>query len=188
MPKFPRLEYHTALTQYGTDKPDLRFDMRIHTLDQEVQGSGFSVFDQADHVAGICVPGGVVSYSRKRLDALQDFVQQPHLGGQGIVHIKCLEAGTYKSSVDKFFSADKLQKITQILNAKPGDLVLLMAGQAASLYPALGALRLKVAQDEGLIEEKVVCPLLGDRLSMVRSRCAGELSCHASSFYSASPR
>jgi len=136
-----RITYEEAMSKYGSDKPDTRFDMTICEMDKLVKGKGFNVFDQAEMVAGICVPG-CSDYSRKQLDALTDYVKQPQLGAKGMVYIKYLADGTIKSSVNKFYSQDELLKVCSSIQASKGDLILILSGQREPTQMALGALRL----------------------------------------------
>ena len=136
LPEFKRMNYQESLTLYGTDKPDIRFDMTFTELNGLVKGKGFNVFDNADIVVGICAEG-CASYSRKQLDALTDFVRTPQVGAKGLVYVKCNEDGTFKSSVDKFFSPEDLKKWVTNFEGKPGDLLLILAGEENKTRSAL---------------------------------------------------
>ena len=114
---FPRMDYAIAIKEYGSDKPDIRFGMKFHELNGLVQNKGFNVFDQAELVVGICAEGAA-NYSRKQLDALTDFVRKPQIGANGLVYMKCNEDGTFKSSVDKFYSQEDLQEWSNEFGAK----------------------------------------------------------------------
>lgn len=155
---FRRMPYSEAMSLYGTDKPDLRFGMELVELNGVVQGKGFKVFDSAQYVGGI-VASGCSGYSRKQLDALTEFVKRPQIGASGLVYVKYNEDGTFKSSVDKFFSADDLLAIARKMDAKPGDLILIMAGTRAKTLTALGELRLEMGSRLGLRENERFAPL-----------------------------
>jgi len=148
--KFQRLTYENAINFYGSDKPDLRFDMKISRLDDVVKNKGFKVFDEAEYVGGICVENAA-SYSRKKLDKITDFVKKPQIGAQGLVYVKCNEDGTYKSSVDKFYSQDELKKWAEALNAKQGDLLLVISGEKKKSLNILGELRLEMGRQLDLM-------------------------------------
>jgi aspartyl-tRNA synthetase len=146
---FPRMTYADAMKYYGSDKPDTRFEMRFVELNDLLQGNGFSVFDSAELVVGICAEK-CANYTRKQLDELTDFVKRPQVGASGLVYIKYNEDGTFKSSVDKFFNAEQLQKVADKFNAKPGDLMLVMAGKKEKTQTSLCALRLEMGDRLGL--------------------------------------
>lgn len=149
LPEVERMNYADAVRLYGNDKPDTRFGMLIHELNDLVQGKGFQVFDKAELVAGICVENGA-AYSRKQLDALTDFVKKPQIGASGLIYLKCNDDGSFKSSVDKFFDENALKIWADKLNAKPGDLLLVVAGTTDVTRRALSELRLKIANENGL--------------------------------------
>ena len=140
---FPRMDYAIAIKEYGSDKPDIRFGMKFHELNDLVQNKGFNVFDQAELVVGICAEGAA-NYSRKQLDALTDFVRKPQIGANGLVYMKCNEDGTFKSSVDKFYSQEDLQEWSNEFGAKAGDLILVLAGNTNKTRSALNELRLEM--------------------------------------------
>lgn len=156
--KLPRITYADAMKYYGSDKPDTRFEMRFVDLNAQVKNLGFSVFDQAELVAGICVEG-CGEYTRKQLDELTDFVKRPQVGAQGLVYIKCGTDGTYKSSVDKFYTQEQLQNIATACNAKAGDLILILAGGIKRTQKALGELRLEMGSRLNLRNPDVFSPL-----------------------------
>ncbi|MEM9416834.1 MAG: aspartate--tRNA ligase [Bacteroidota bacterium] len=158
LPEFPRMTYAEAMRLYGSDKPDLRFGMPFGELTHLAQGQGFSVFDEAKLVVGICAPG-CAGYTRKQLDALTDFVQQPQVGAKGLVYVKCNPDGSFKSSVDKFFSPTQLTAWAEVLQAQPGDLMLVLAGEPMLTRQALSALRLHVGDALGLRDRKQLAPL-----------------------------
>lgn len=147
---FIRMPYNKAMEKYGSDKPDIRFSMLIHDITALGQNKGFNVFDQAAYIGGICADG-CAGYSRKQLDALTDFVKRPQVGAKGLIYVKVNEDGTYKSSVDKFFNADHLKQWANLFNAKPGDLLLILAGEKTGTLKALCELRLEMANQLNLI-------------------------------------
>lgn len=155
---FPKIPYDEAMRDYGSDKPDLRFGMKIKELTGLVHGKGFRVFDQAEYVGGICVPA-VGNYSRKQLDQLTAFVTRPQVGAKGMVYLKIREDGGLKSSVDKFFNADALLKWTEIMQADKGDLILILAGKKTETLSALSALRLEMGNRLGLMNPEEYKPL-----------------------------
>ena len=140
---FPRMPYDEAMKHYGSDKPDLRFGMKFVELNDLVKGKGFMVFDNAEMVVGINAEG-CGNYSRKQLDALTDFVRRPQVGATGLVYVKYNEDGSLKSSVDKFFDQDALKAWAGAFNAKPGDLLLILAGETNATRFALSSLRLEM--------------------------------------------
>jgi aspartyl-tRNA synthetase len=142
----PIISYTNAMAQYGSDKPDTRFEMKFVELNDVTQGKGFNVFDSAELVVGICA-SGCANYSRKQLDALTDYVRRPQIGAKGLVYIKYNEDGSFKSSVDKFYSEDDLKAIADKFNAQPGDLILVMSGATEGTRSALNELRLKIGDD-----------------------------------------
>ncbi len=147
---FIRMPWIEAMTRFGSDKPDMRFGMEFVELMDVLQGFGFSVFDDAKYIGGICVEGAA-TYTRKQLDALTDFVKKPQIGAKGMVYARVQEDGNVKSSVDKFYTQDTLQKMKAKFGAKPGDLILILSGNdAMKTRKQLCELRLKVADDLGL--------------------------------------
>jgi aspartyl-tRNA synthetase len=144
-----RMSYEEAIRNYGTDKPDLRFDMRFVELNDLAKGQGFKVFDSAELVAGIRVQGGA-DFSRKKIDALTEYVQRPQIGAGGIVYVKYNEDGTVRSSVDKFFSEKQLHAWVHAAGAEKGDMLLILAGEARRTRNALSELRLKIGKEMGL--------------------------------------
>ena len=154
---FPRMPYSDAMKYYGSDKPDIRFDMRIAELGEQVSGKNFVVFDSAEYVGGICV-SGCADYTRKQLDELTEWVKRPQIGAKGLVYIQWKNEG-FKSSVDKFYSPDDLQKIANACNAKQGDLILILAGNKKKTLEALGSLRLEMGNRLGLRKSNEYAPL-----------------------------
>jgi aspartyl-tRNA synthetase len=146
---FPRLTYDEAMKKYGSDKPDIRFGMEFVELTDLVKNQGFKVFDEAELVVGIKAEGAA-NYTRKQLDYLTEFVKKPQIGASGLVYLQCKEDGTFKSSVDKFFKGEALQKWAARFEAKAGDLILILAGNAEKTRKALNNLRLEMGNQLGL--------------------------------------
>lgn len=155
---FPRMSYADAMTNYGSDKPDIRFGMLINDLTSVAKGNNFSVFDDAEFIGAICAEG-CAEYTRKQLDALTNWVKRPQIGAKGMVYLKCNTDGSFKSSVDKFYSEDELQKWASACGAKAGDLILLLSGDKAPILDALGALRLEMGRQLGLMDKNTFKPL-----------------------------
>ncbi|NLO02701.1 MAG: aspartate--tRNA ligase [Bacteroidales bacterium] len=155
---FPRISYSEAMEKYGSDKPDIRFDMTIVDLTDSVKGKGFSVFDNAEYSGAICVQGGA-DYSRKNIDELTNWVKRPQIGAKGMVYIKYNSDNTIKSSVDKFFNTVDLQRLINIVKADRGDMILLLSGNKNETLNALGELRLEIGKKEGLRIKNVFKPL-----------------------------
>jgi len=156
--KYPKMSYTEAMERYGNDKPDTRFGMEIIDIKALTEGKDFRVFDDAEYVRGICA-GGCAEYSRKQLDELTGFVKKPQIGAKGLVYVKYNEAGSFKSSVDKFYAPDDLQKWADAMGAKPGDLMLILAGETAPTRKALSELRLEMGRRLGLMTPGVFKPL-----------------------------
>lgn len=156
--EFPRITWADAMKYYGSDKPDIRFGMKFVELNDLAQNKGFSVFDDAELVVGICVEG-CVQYTRKQLDELVDFVKRPQVGANGLVYIKYNDDGTLKSSVDKFFTPEQLLEIAKKFGAKEGDLMLIMAGKEEKTQNSLGVLRLEMGNRLGLRDSSKYSPL-----------------------------
>ncbi len=146
---FEKMPYSQAMEEYGTDKPDLRFEMKISELTSLAKGKGFRVFDEAEYIGAICAEG-CAGYSRKELDGLTDFVTRPQIGAKGLIHARCNGDGSFKSSVDKFFNQDELKAWAEQLKAAPGDLILILAGEKESTRKALSELRLEMGNRLGL--------------------------------------
>ncbi len=145
----PQMDYADAMRLYGNDKPDTRFNMQFVELNDVVKGNGFAIFDDAELIVGIKVEVAA-NYSRKQLDALTDFVRKPQVGAKGLVYVKCNEDGSFKSSVDKFYSQENLQNWATKMDAKPGDLLLVLSGDTNPTRSALSALRLHLGDELGL--------------------------------------
>jgi aspartyl-tRNA synthetase len=156
--EFPRITYDQAMENYGSDKPDIRFDMTFVDLTESAKGNNFPVFDQAEYVAAICVPNAA-EYTRKQLDELTDWVKRPQIGATGLIYARFLNDGTLKSSVDKFFNAEDLEIWMKKANAKPGDLLLILAGKTDKTRKQLGELRLEMGNRLGLRNPEVYKPL-----------------------------
>ena len=156
--EFPRMTYDDAMKMYGSDKPDIRFGMKFREMNEVCKQNKFVVFDSAELVVGITVKGGA-SFSRKQLDKLTDFVKTPQVGATGLVYCKCNEDGTFKSSVDKFFSQEDLNNWADTCKASSGDLILLMAGETDKTRKALSTLRLHLAEELGLRNPEEFAPL-----------------------------
>lgn len=155
---FPKMTYHEAMETYGTDRPDLRFDMPVTNLSETVKGNNFKVFDGAEYVGGICAKG-LAGYSRKQTDKLIKWVKRPQIGAKGLVYAKYNEDGTFKSAVDKFYSEDDLKGWAEKLDAKPGDLMLLMSGKKKDILYALGELRLEMGNRMELRDKNTFAPV-----------------------------
>ncbi len=156
--RFPRLTFDEAMKRYGSDKPDIRFDMEFGELNELAQHRDFKVFNQAELVVGIAVPGAAL-YSRKEIDALIDWVRRPQVGAKGMVYAKCLEDGTFKSSVDKFYNQDDLSEWAKVTGAKAGDLICVLSGETDQTRAQLSALRMEMAERLGLRKTDEFAPL-----------------------------
>ena len=147
---FPRMPWADAMKYYGSDKPDTRFGMRFVELTDVLKGCGFSVFDNAEYIGGICAEGAA-HYTRKQLDALTEFVKRPQVGAKGMVYARVEADGNVKSSVDKFYTQEKLQELKEAMGAKPGDLILILSGDdAMKTRKQLCELRLEMGRQLGL--------------------------------------
>ena len=155
---FPRMTWHDAMRLYGSDKPDIRFGMQFVELNDVVKGHGFGLFDGAELVVGINAEG-CAEYTRKQLDALTDFVKRPQVGAGGMVYIKYNADGSFKSSVDKFYSQEDLKAVADKFGSKPGDLMLILCGPAMKTRVQLCALRLEVGNQMGLRKPDEYAPL-----------------------------
>ncbi|MGN0211093.1 MAG: aspartate--tRNA ligase [Muribaculaceae bacterium] len=155
---FLRMTWADAMKYYGSDKPDLRFDMRFVELMHVLKGHSFSVFDNAAYIGGICAKGAA-TYTRKQLDALTEYVKRPQVGAKGMVYARVEADGNVKSSVDKFYSQDVLRQMAAEMNAEPGDLILILSGDdAMRTRKQLCELRLEVARQLGLRDKnKFAC-------------------------------
>ena len=156
--EFPRMTFDEAMQRYGNDKPDIRFGMEFGELNSVAQHKDFNVFNSAELVVGISVPGGA-SYTRKEIDKLVDWVKRPQVGALGMVYVKCNEDGTYKSSVDKFYDQNDLAKWAEATGAKSGDLICVLSGATNKVRAQLSALRMELAERLGLRNPEVFAPL-----------------------------
>jgi len=156
--EFPRISYADAMKHYGSDKPDIRFEMKFTELNELVKNKGFKVFDDAELVVGICAKG-CAEYSRKQLDELTEFVKKPQIGASGLVYLRYNEDGSIKSSVDKFYNQAELDKWIETFKALPGDLMLILAGNKEKTQKALSELRLEMASRLGYRDPEVFAPL-----------------------------
>jgi len=156
--KLPHITYAEAMKKYGSDKPDLRFGMEFVEMNDVAQGKGFNVFDDAELVVGINAEG-CSDYSRKQLDKLTDFVRKPQIGAKGLVYVKYNADGTFKSSVDKFYSQDDLRAWAEKFDAKRGDLILVLSGKADKTRKQLNVLRLEMGKQLNLRDPNVFNPL-----------------------------
>jgi len=156
--ELPRMLYSDAMKYYGIDKPDLRFEMKFVELNDVAKNKGFKIFDDAELVVGI-VADGCANYSRKQLDKLTDFVRKPQIGAKGLIYAKYNEDGSFKSSVDKFFDQEALKGWAEKMNAKPGDLLLVLSGETDKVRKQLGELRLEMGNKLELRDPTVFAPL-----------------------------
>ncbi len=156
--KFPRMTYDEAMRKYGNDKPDIRFGMEFGELDEVAKHKDFAVFNNSELVVGIAVPGAA-SYTRKEIDGLIEWVKRPQVGASGMVYAKYEADGSIKSSVDKFYDQEDLKKWAEITGAKPGDLILVLSGDAHKTRTRLSALRMELATRLGLRDPEVFAPL-----------------------------
>ncbi|MDG1962745.1 MAG: aspartate--tRNA ligase [Flavobacteriaceae bacterium] len=156
--EFPRMTYDEAMERYGNDKPDIRFGMEFATLNSRAQHRNFGVFDQAELIVGIAVPGGN-AFSRKEIDQLIDWVKRPQVGAMGMVYCRCQEDGSFKSSVDKFFDQEDLSSWAELTQAKTGDLICVLSGQTDKVRAQLSALRMELAERLGLRHANEFAPL-----------------------------
>ena len=159
--RFLKLPYEEAMANYGSDKPDLRFDMKINELGTVTRHSSlvpFPVFEEAGYIGGIVAPG-CAEFSRKQTDELTEFVKKPQIGAKGLIYVKYSADGTIKSSVDKFFDAAALQGWAEATGAKPGDLLLILAGKRDKTLKALGELRLEMGRRLNLMDKNSYVPL-----------------------------
>jgi aspartyl-tRNA synthetase len=155
---FLRISYQEAMAYYGTDKPDLRFRMRFTELTGKVKGHDFAAFDTSEYVGAICADA-CSEHTRKQLDEMTEFVKRPQIGAKGLIYIRYNTDGTLKSSVDKFYSPEELKKWADAMNAKPGDLILILAGEKKKTLTALSELRLELGNRMGLRKKDIFIPL-----------------------------
>ncbi|WP_435624226.1 aspartate--tRNA ligase [Flagellimonas sp.] len=155
---FPRMTFDEAMQKYGNDKPDIRFGMEFGELNSVAQHKDFNVFNSAELVVGIAVPGGA-SYTRKEIDKLIDWVKRPQVGAKGMVYVKCNEDGTFKSSVDKFYDQEDLAEWAKVTGAEAGDLICVLSGDTNTTRAQLSALRMEMAKRLGLRKSDEFAPL-----------------------------
>jgi len=155
---FPRMTYEEAMERYGNDKPDIRFGMEFGRLNEIAQHKDFNVFNQAELVIGIAVPGGN-QYTRKEIDKIIDWVKRPQVGALGMVYVRCNDDGSFKSSVDKFYDQEDLKNWADHIGAKAGDLICILSGNTLKVRPQLSALRMELAERLGLRNPKEFAPL-----------------------------
>ena len=155
----PRISWYEAMEKYGSDKPDIRFGMQIHEITEVAKGKGFSILDEADYIGAIAVHNAA-EYTRKQIDELTDWVKRPQVGAKGLIYIKLNNDGSIKSSIDKFYSQEDLQKIAKAVEAAQGDLVLIMSGDnRRKVQNMLGTLRIEMGDRLGLRNPKEFAPL-----------------------------
>ncbi|MFT6165422.1 MAG: aspartyl-tRNA synthetase [Vicingaceae bacterium] len=155
---FPRMDYADAMRLYGSDKPDIRFGMEFHELNDVTQNLGFKVFDEAELVVGICAKS-CANYTRKQLDALTEFVKRPQVGAKGLVYAKINDDGSIKSSVDKFYIEEQMQAWVEKVGAEKGDLILIISGNIEQSRSAMSELRLHLGAELGLRDKNTFAPL-----------------------------
>ena len=155
---FPRMTFDEAMQRYGNDKPDIRFGMEFGDLNAVAQHKDFNVFNSAELVVGIAVPGGN-SYTRKEIDKLTDWVKRPQVGALGMVYCRCNDDGSFKSSVDKFYDQEDLAKWAEVTGAKKGDLICVLSGDVTKVRAQLSALRMELAERLGLRKPDEFAPL-----------------------------
>lgn len=155
---FPRMTFDEAMRDYGNDKPDIRFDMKLKNINTVAQNKGFKVFDDSELVLAINAKS-CAGYTRKQLDKLTDWVKRPQIGAKGMIYVKCNEDGSYKSSVDKFFGQEDLAAWAHATDANPGDLILVLSGNANEVRKQMSELRLEMGEQLGLRDPKVFAPL-----------------------------
>mgnify|MGYP001327890607 FL=1 len=155
---FPLITYDDAIEKYGSDKPDIRFDMSLNYIDDLAKGKGFNVFDQAEAIVGINIPNAA-EYSRKKLDELTDWVRRPQIGAKGLVFVKYNKDQSFKSSLDKFYDADTLKKWAEKCNSNPGDLILILSGDKAIVQKQMNELRLLMGERLELRDPRVFKPI-----------------------------
>ncbi|HOY90170.1 MAG TPA: aspartate--tRNA ligase [Bacteroidales bacterium] len=157
LPTFPRLTYKEAMETYGSDKPDLRFDMPIINLSDKLKGNGFKIFDEAEYVGGLLL-ANQPSVSRKHIDKFTEWVKSPQIGGSGLAYIRYVD-GEIKSSISQFFTNELLQDVMVSLNASTNDILFIISGDKAKSLKILGDLRLYLAKEYNLIQKNIFKPL-----------------------------
>ena len=155
---FPRMTYAEASEKYGSDKPDIRFGMEFVDITSIAKGKGFSIFDESEAIIAINAEQCAV-YTRKQLDTLTDWVRRPQIGAKGLIYLRVNEDGTFKSSVDKFYSEEELEKWAVAAKAKPGDLILVLSGELEKTRKQMNELRLHMGNELGLRNPNQFAPL-----------------------------
>ena len=155
---FPRMSYGDAMKNYGNDKPDIRFDMKLHEINKLTKNKGFKIFDNSELILGINA-NDCSNYSRKSLDEITNWVKRPQIGASGLIYIKFNTDKSIKSSIDKFFNTSELKKILDYFNAKPGDLILILSGMKNKVRKQMSELRIMMANKMGLIKKNEFAPL-----------------------------
>ena len=155
---FPRMTFDEAIRDYGNDKPDIRFDMKLNNITELAQNKGFKVFDDAELVLAIKAES-CAGYTRKQIDKLTDWVKRPQIGAKGMIYVKCNDDGSFKSSVDKFFGQQELSLWANATKASKGDLILVLSGDRKSVQKQMSELRLEMGEQLGLRDPKVFAPL-----------------------------
>ena len=156
--KFPRITFDEAMSKYGCDKPDIRFGMELGELNEVSKHKNFSVFDSAELIVGIAVPGGN-NFTRKEIDNYTNWVRRPQIGALGMVYVRCNDDGSFKSSVDKFYDQEDLSNWGKKTNAQRGDLILILSGGKSEVRSQMSALRLEIAENIKLRNPEKFAPL-----------------------------
>ena len=155
----PRMSWYDAMDRYGSDKPDIRYGMTIHEITAQAKGKGFGVLDEDSYIGAICVPGAA-QYTRKQIDEITEWVKRPQVGAKGLIYIRVNEDGSYKSSIDKFYSPEDLARIAEVAEAAKGDLILVLSGaDKRKVQTMLGVLRIEMGNRLGLRNPKAFAPL-----------------------------
>ncbi len=158
IPNFIRMPYSEAMEKYGSDKPDIRFEMLMNDISELVKNHNFAIFDDAEYIGAI-VAKGCSEYTRKQLDELTNWIKRPQIGAKGLVYVKCNTDGTFKSSVDKFYSEEDLAQWAKNTGAQAGDLILVLSGAIDTTRKQLGELRLEMARQLNLLDKNTFAPL-----------------------------
>jgi aspartyl-tRNA synthetase len=156
---FPRMSYDDAMSRYGSDKPDVRFGMEFIEFNNLAKGHGFSVFDEAELIIGILIPGQAEAYSNKMLNDLTEWMKRPQIGAKGMINIKFSSDGSMKSSIGKYYSDEELKQWGQHADAKPNDMLLILSGEKDRVRKQLNELRLEMGTRLGLRDSKIFKPL-----------------------------
>jgi aspartyl-tRNA synthetase len=156
--KFPRMTYEQAMSKYGCDKPDIRFGMELSNLNDISKHKDFNVFNSSELVLGIAVPNGN-TLTRKQIDSYTNWVKRPQIGAKGLIYVRCNEDGTFKSSVDKFFDQNDLNKWAEKTSANKNDLIMILSGETSEVRAQMSALRLEIAENLGLRNPNEFAPL-----------------------------